>query len=154
PLSSASHHFLIFFLDWADPGRSTERVSHISSASQAQPIRGGRLRHRRRAARGMPMPRTTPSAGRVLVVEDNDDVRESLCLLLSLSGYEVRKAADGAEGVRQALEWQPDAVVSDIGLPGLDGWELGRRVRAGLGRAVLLVADPSPDAGDAAATVP
>jgi CheY-like chemotaxis protein len=86
------------------------------------------------------MPRTTPSAGRVLVVEDNDDVRESLCLLLSLSGYEVRKAADGAEGVRQALEWRPDAVVSDIGLPGLDGWELGRRLRAGLGRAVLLVA--------------
>jgi CheY-like chemotaxis protein len=86
------------------------------------------------------MPRTTPSAGRVLVVEDNDDVRESLCLLLSLCGYEVGKAADGAEGVRQALEWRPDAVVSDIGLPGLDGWEVGKRVRAGLGRAVLLVA--------------
>jgi two-component system CheB/CheR fusion protein len=76
----------------------------------------------------------------VLVVEDNPDTRESLCLLLSLSGHEVREAADGAEGLRLALEWRPDAVISDIGLPGLDGWELGRRVRAGLGREVLLVA--------------
>jgi CheY-like chemotaxis protein len=75
-----------------------------------------------------------------MVVEDNHDARESLCLLLSLSGYEVREAADGADGVRLALGWRPDAVISDIGLPGLDGWELARRLRAGLGRAVLLVA--------------
>jgi CheY-like chemotaxis protein len=86
------------------------------------------------------MQRTTPSAGRVLVVEDNDDVRESLCLLLSLSGYDVRKAGDGAEGVRQALGWRPDAVVSDIGLPGLDGWEVARQVRRALGSGVLLIA--------------
>jgi CheY-like chemotaxis protein len=83
------------------------------------------------------MPTAPP---RVLVVEDNDDARESLCLLLSLPGYEVREAADGAEGVRLALEWRPDAVVCDIGLPGLDGWEVARRLRDSMGEGVLLIA--------------
>ena len=77
---------------------------------------------------------------RVLVVEDNHDARESLGLVLAARGWEVREAADGAEGLRLALGWRPDAVVSDIGLPGLDGWEVARRVRQALGRAVLLVA--------------
>jgi CheY-like chemotaxis protein len=77
---------------------------------------------------------------RVLVVEDNHDARESLCLVLAARGWEVRDAADGAEGLRLALEWRPDAVVSDIGMPGLDGWELARCLRAALGAAVRLVA--------------
>jgi CheY-like chemotaxis protein len=76
----------------------------------------------------------------VLVIEDSGDTRESLCLLLSLAGCEVREAADGAEGLRLALEWRPDAVVCDIGMPGLDGWQVGRRVRQALGQDVLLVA--------------
>jgi CheY-like chemotaxis protein len=81
--------------------------------------------------------RTPPCAGRprVLDIEDNGDTRESLCLLLSLSGGDVREAAGGAEGLRLALEWRPDAVVSDIGLPGLDGWEVARRVRPALAPA-------------------
>jgi CheY-like chemotaxis protein len=68
-------------------------------------------------------------------VEDNADTRESLCLLLSLSGCDVREAADGAEGLRRALLWRPDAVVCDIGLPGLDGWQVARRLRRALGPA-------------------
>jgi CheY-like chemotaxis protein len=76
----------------------------------------------------------------VLVVEDNDDTRESLCLLLSMPGWDVREAADGPEGLRLALEWRPDAVVCDIGLPRLDGWELGRQLRRALGAGVLLIA--------------
>src|SRR5262245_20898625 len=81
-----------------------------------------------------------PHPARVLVVEDIPDARESLCLLLSLCGYEVREAADGAEGVRLALEWRPDAVVSDLGMPGLDGWEVARRLRDSMGDGVLLIA--------------
>jgi CheY-like chemotaxis protein len=81
-----------------------------------------------------------PARPRVLVVENDDNVRDVVCLLLSLSGYEVREAADGPEGLRRALLWRPDAVITDIGLPGLDGWELARRVRAGLGEGVRLVA--------------
>jgi PAS domain S-box-containing protein len=66
---------------------------------------------------------------RVLVVEDNRDSAESLRLLLEATGHEVRLAHAGDEGVRAALEWRPDAVVCDIGLPGLDGFEVARRLR-------------------------
>src|SRR5262249_61368658 len=76
---------------------------------------------------------------RVLVVEDNPETRGSLRLLLSLRGHEVREAADGPEAVRQALRWRPDAVVSDIGVPGIDGLEVARRVRQALGAGVLLI---------------
>jgi CheY-like chemotaxis protein len=59
---------------------------------------------------------------------------------LSLRGCVVREAADGPRGLRLALGWRPDAFVSDLGLPRLDGRELGRRVRAALGGVVLIVA--------------
>jgi CheY-like chemotaxis protein len=58
---------------------------------------------------------------RVLIVEDNPDGRETLRLLLDLWGYQVEAAADGAEGVRKALAWRPDAAVVDLHLPLLDG---------------------------------
>jgi CheY-like chemotaxis protein len=85
-------------------------------------------------------PKRPAARTRVLVVEDNDDARESLCLFLSLSGFEVREAADGPDGLAQALEWRPDVVISDIGLPRLDGWALAEQVRSRLGAAVFLVA--------------
>ncbi len=65
-----------------------------------------------------------PVRRRVLVVEDHPDGAESLRLLLSLWGYEVRLAATGPEGLTLARQWRPDAVLSDIGLPGLDGCRL------------------------------
>ena len=77
---------------------------------------------------------------RVLVVEDNRDIRESLRLLLELWGYRVEEAKDGLEGLHKAVAWQPDAAVVDIGLPGLDGYAVARRVRAALGRGIFLVA--------------
>ena len=87
------------------------------------------------------MPQKPPPARRrVLVVEDNADTRESLSLVLSFSGFEVREAADGADGLRQALEWRPDAVVSDLGMPVMDGWEMARRLRGQLGGSVHLIA--------------
>ena len=83
----------------------------------------------------------TPSPSpRVLVVEDNTVTRESLVMLLSVSGFVARGAADGPQGLQQALDWRPDAVITDVGLPGLDGWQLGRLVREVLGASVLLVA--------------
>ena len=77
---------------------------------------------------------------KVLVVEDNADGRESLRLLLSLCGCRVETAADGAEGVRKALADHPHIALVDIGLPLLDGREVARRIRAALGRQVILVA--------------
>ncbi len=87
--------------------------------------------------------RTTPRCPekpRVLVVEDHDDARESLRVLLSIYGCDVRVAGDGLDGVRQAFTWRPEVVISDIDLPSLDGWQVGRQLRAGLGDKAFLVA--------------
>ena len=66
---------------------------------------------------------------RVLVIEDNRAVADSLRLLLDLSGHEVRVAYDGLAGVHAAQEWPPDVVLCDLGLPGLDGYEVAASLR-------------------------
>ena len=72
---------------------------------------------------------------RVVIVEDNADARLALHGLLSAWGCTVSTAASGDEGLAQILAQRPDAAVVDIGLPGLDGFELARRVRMVLGEA-------------------
>ena len=67
---------------------------------------------------------------RVLVVDDNADAAESLAALLELSGHATRVANDGDEAVRIAHEFQPDIVFLDIGMPGKDGYEVARELRA------------------------
>ena len=76
---------------------------------------------------------------RVLVVEDSRDAAVSLRMVLEMFGHEVRVAHSGPDGVREAEAWRPDVVLSDIGLPGFDGYEVARRIRRipGLERAVL-----------------
>ncbi|MGH7369004.1 MAG: MASE1 domain-containing protein [Candidatus Rokuibacteriota bacterium] len=87
-----------------------------------------------------------PAAGgervprRVLIVEDNEDARRMLRHLLEGTGHEVHEAADGPAGLERALALRPDAAVIDIGLPGLDGYELARRIRAAGHADVLLIA--------------
>lgn len=66
---------------------------------------------------------------RVLVVEDNIDAAESLRRLLHLHGHEVSVAADGFEGVAEAKRCHPDAVICDIGLPGMDGYAVATALR-------------------------
>jgi signal transduction histidine kinase/ActR/RegA family two-component response regulator len=78
---------------------------------------------------------------RVLVVEDNIDAREVLRTALALEGHEVHEAADGREGLEAALRLLPDVVLLDVGLPGMDGYEVARRIRAEpSGAGMLLVA--------------
>ena len=84
-----------------------------------------------------PEPSLTPT---ILVVEDNRDIRDSLKSLLELLGHRVELAPDGVEGVRRALELRPRVALVDIGLPRLDGYQVARRLRAALGRDILLVA--------------
>ena len=67
---------------------------------------------------------------RVLIVEDNADASDVLRMLLEAEGHQVEIAADGHTGLALALEGRFDAVVCDIGLPGLDGLELMARLRA------------------------
>jgi CheY-like chemotaxis protein len=81
-----------------------------------------------------------PTGRRILVVEDDPDGRTSLRELLGLWGHEVEVAPDGPRGVERALAARPDVVMVDIVLPLLSGYEVGRRVRAGLGEGVLLIA--------------
>jgi CheY-like chemotaxis protein len=66
---------------------------------------------------------------RVLVVEDNRSTADSLRQLLDMAGHEVRVAHDGADGVKAALEYAPDFVLCDIGLPGLDGYGVATALR-------------------------
>jgi CheY-like chemotaxis protein len=66
---------------------------------------------------------------RVLVVDDNVDAAVSLGMLLKLAGQEVRVAYDGPAALRQAVEFRPGLVLLDIGMPGMDGYEVCRRLR-------------------------
>ena len=66
----------------------------------------------------------------VLLIEDNDDGREMMTMMLSCYGYEVRNAADGLQGLELAAAYRPDLALVDIGLPGIDGYEVARRLRA------------------------
>ena len=78
---------------------------------------------------------------RVLVVDDNRDAAESLSLLLMVEGHEARVAHDGEEALREAAAFHPDVVLLDVGLPGMSGHELARRLRQGPAfRRTLLVA--------------
>jgi signal transduction histidine kinase/ActR/RegA family two-component response regulator len=77
---------------------------------------------------------------RVLVIEDNVDAAETLKEGLELGGHEVVVVHDGEEGLARARELHPDAVLCDIGLPGLDGYEVARRLRADPSLSPLLVA--------------
>ena len=84
---------------------------------------------------------TRDQAMNVLVVDDNVDAAASLALLLEAEGYRVAVEHAPAPALRRALAQPPDACILDIGLPGMDGRELARRIRAGLGeRAPLLIA--------------
>jgi CheY-like chemotaxis protein len=64
------------------------------------------------------------------VVDDNVDAAVILCDLLELSGHETAVAHDGAEALARARRFAPDAILCDIGLPGMDGYAVAREVRA------------------------
>lgn len=66
---------------------------------------------------------------RILVADDNYDAAQSLALMLSMDGHEVRTAGDGLEALRKAEEFRPQLIVLDIGMPKLDGYETARRLR-------------------------
>lgn len=77
-------------------------------------------------------PETAPARRRglkVLIIEDNTDAADSLALLLELLGHEARIARDGLSGVAAVADYRPDVILCDIGLPGLDGYQIARRLR-------------------------
>jgi PAS domain S-box-containing protein len=93
------------------------------------------------AARARAQQAAAPERKRLLLVEDNPDIGETLRDLLQILGHRVELAVDGLRGVQIALATRPDAALVDIGLPGIDGYEVARRVRAADGgKRILLVA--------------
>jgi PAS domain S-box-containing protein len=85
--------------------------------------------------------REEPSARRVLLVEDNEDTREVLRELLEMWGHRVEVAEDGYKGVQLFPALRPHVALVDLGLPGMDGFQVARRIReCEGGRDVFLVA--------------
>jgi signal transduction histidine kinase/CheY-like chemotaxis protein len=103
-----------------------------------------RAKAQRPATPRVPVAEPAVSPKRVLVVEDNADIRESLGLILGIWGHHVEFAETGPAGLDRAFEMQPDVALIDIGLPGLSGYDLARRIRnggdSGWSRNVQLVA--------------
>lgn len=76
----------------------------------------------------------------ILIVEDNADAREMLQTVLALEGHRVLASEDGVRGIEMALLHRPEIVLIDIGLPGVSGYEVAKRIRTALGDRVRLVA--------------
>ncbi len=90
------------------------------------------------------------SGFRVLCVDDNRDVAESLVMLLALVGFDARACFDGPAALAVAADFHPQACVLDLNMPVMSGYELARRLRSLLGPAVFLMAvtavgDPDAD---------
>jgi signal transduction histidine kinase/CheY-like chemotaxis protein len=81
-----------------------------------------------------------PAGRHVLIIEDNEDSREMLQSLLEERGHHVDAAVDGPTGVARALELKPEVLLVDIGLPGMNGYGVAKRVREALGQSVFLIA--------------
>jgi CheY-like chemotaxis protein len=78
---------------------------------------------------------------RILVVDDHRDGSEALVLLLTLSGHETRACFDGPSALVEAEQWQPDAILLDLALPRMNGYEVAARLRARPGQhAPFLIA--------------
>ncbi len=76
-----------------------------------------------------PVPASQQIPRRILVVDDNHDQVESMAMLLRYLGHEVQMAENGSDAVKAAEAFQPDIVLLDIGLPGMNGYDVARRIR-------------------------
>jgi PAS domain S-box-containing protein len=103
------------------PGTGSEFIVRLPTASPR--------------AEGRPAAAAEPGAAqgavsRVLVVDDNQDTAQGMARLLELFGHDVQVAHDGPSAIARALEWRPQFVLLDIGLPGMDGYEVAARLRS------------------------
>ncbi|BAF58631.1 MAG: response regulator transcription factor [Pelotomaculum sp.] len=76
---------------------------------------------------------------KILVIDDDRKITAMLRRCLVFEGFEVQTAAGGEEGLRLAAAWKPDLVVLDVLMPGTDGWEVCRRLRAGSSLPILML---------------
>jgi CheY-like chemotaxis protein len=102
----------------AGEGQGSEFVVRLPAL--AEPLPAGPLQVQ---------PPAIPNRRRVLIVEDSEDARESLRLLLELTGHLVETCGDGTTGLAKLRAFRPDVALIDLGLPGMDGYTLARRAR-------------------------
>src|SRR5690348_5472402 len=86
--------------------------------------------------------------GSILVIDDDDATRTSLCEVLASAGYRTRAAAGGAEGLEALASGEHDAVLLDLVMPSVDGFEVLRRYREQGGRAPVVVLSALSEAED------
>ena len=91
-------------------------------------------------ARPRETPKEAAASRSILIIEDNNDIRDLLRLKLRQLGHKVEAAEDGTKGLDRLLASPPEVALIDIGLPGINGYEIARRARATLGSKVYLVA--------------
>ena len=87
-----------------------------------------------------PSAKRLPPPRRVVVIDDNHDAADIMALLIGEFGGESHVAYDGLSGIRRVIESQAEVVFLDIGMPGVDGYETCRRIRAQAGAAPFIVA--------------
>ncbi|HVA44838.1 MAG TPA: response regulator [Pirellulales bacterium] len=73
--------------------------------------------------------KTSGPSLRLLVIDDNHDAADTMAMLLRVMGHQASVAYSGATGVERAIAESPDAVILDLGLPEIDGYEVARRIR-------------------------
>jgi CheY-like chemotaxis protein len=79
-------------------------------------------------------------AARILIIDDNRDAAETMARLLEVFGHDVRIAFDGDQAMEIARRQRPDYVLLDLGLPGMDGYEIARRLRRELTEPTVIIA--------------
>jgi len=107
--------------DSAGPGQGSEFTVRLPLASGPD---------HERAVRADPKAAAQLPRKRILVVDDNRDAADSLGMLLRVLGAEVRIARDGTEALQEYSTYDPSVVLLDIGMPGMDGYEVARRIRS------------------------
>jgi CheY-like chemotaxis protein len=109
-------------------GVPAEDTAHARSRREGEVIVHGIVVHPPQARPELGL--TGGMALRVLIADDYVDAAESLAMLLSRSGIETQVAVEGEQALTRAYGWRPHVCILDIGMPGLDGNEIARRIRA------------------------
>ncbi len=106
----------------AGPGQGSEFVVRLPLAKEFEPVA-------RAAEPAGPGPAAKAAGRRILVVDDSRDSAETLQVLLELLGHEVRSAHDGPSALQAAVAFRPQVAFLDIGMPGMNGHEVARKLR-------------------------
>jgi CheY-like chemotaxis protein len=122
------------------PGRGSEFIVTLPRVAAPEQARVEPARAAASATAGEAAGAAKDRKTRIMVVEDQADARRALQRLLQIWGHQVDAAENGAQAIELAATHRPQIALVDVGLPGMDGYELARRLRAVHGEALRLIA--------------